>query len=665
MNIQNFIWRPQDLIKISTESFSEESKGVYTIYCFKNPIKLSLIKIMLVSEDKNIKIEFSKNKRIWFACSQNQNKEIVNIYFHHQELQFIRVKSDKISEICFYTCKYLGIFMMQSPTGWGDRLLGLLNAMYLAKQTGFNFGFVWDSFEVKYITGCNLSANVCEEKELFDSKFIDKHSYSKVYLSPYRVDLENKQWLNFEFISKPNISDYLIPPFQYDWGYPVNHNSLKEYIKNIDENYMQNFPNLWKEIGFSNEIKAISKEANDVWLRISQHRKDFIAIHARSGDIVYLTALGINSHSGHDFCWDKAMPVEILLELVQRYCVSHAILLFGEDVDTLKKVALYFNNKNIYLASDFIPESYIKSWKRDFFELILMSKINKIIAGDSGFSNLASLINSGKKSIFWSKMFTRKEKYDIFKKYHNKIKDIHPMQKAFSLIYMYMGEINFKKNYTEAKKLVENALKIDTLREFHHIIYIYCCIRLNKLQEANEYLDSIFKSRKDEFLNIILHTFFYHEIKIVLFNNDKCQNYPNIAYLILHFMKNENMLFTSNNISIYPDDSAVFRVKNSLSYRLGFMIVNSRDFFSLLKLPFLLVQILFDFKKQQSSYKYMVNRNPKLKLKPIDTYLDYRQSLNIKKHLSYQVGNALVKHPFLFPFILIRICKNWKKNKEV
>ncbi|MFI80666.1 hypothetical protein EEL83_08345, partial [Campylobacter jejuni] len=81
--------------------------------------------------------------------------------------------------------------------------------------------------------------------------------------------------------------------------------------------------------------------------------------------------------------------------------------------------------------------------------------------------------------------------------------------------------------------------------------------------------------------------------------------------------------------------------------------------------PFLLVQILLDFKKQQSSYKYIVNRNPKLKLKPIDTYLDYRQSLNIKKHLSYQVGNALVKHHFLFPFILIRICKNWKKNKEV
>lgn len=52
------------------------------------------------------------------------------------------------------------------------------------------------------------------------------------------------------------------------------------------------------------------------------------------------------------------------------------------------------------MADDLVPFEYKYGWQRDMFDLILMSKANKIIGGTSGFCRLASLIGNGREPFF-------------------------------------------------------------------------------------------------------------------------------------------------------------------------------------------------------------------------------------------------------------------------
>ncbi|EAL4093526.1 glycosyl transferase family 2, partial [Campylobacter jejuni] len=52
------------------------------------------------------------------------------------------------------------------------------------------------------------------------------------------------------------------------------------------------------------------------------------------------------------------------------------------------------------------------------------------------------------------------------------------------------------------------------------------------------------------------------------------------------------------------------------------------------------------------------------KLKSLEQYDDYMESLKIREHLSYKLGNAFIKHPFSFIFRINAIYKQWR-NKEI
>ncbi|HEA7381033.1 TPA: hypothetical protein RXK53_001243, partial [Campylobacter jejuni] len=116
-------------------------------------------------------------------------------------------------------------------------------------------------------------------------------------------------------------------------------------------------------------------------------------------------------------------------------------------------------------------------------------------------------------------------------------------------------------------------------------------------------------------------------------------------------------------ISYYYDDTAIFRVKNSLSYKLGNTILKVK-ISEVLFLPLIICKIVFHFKIQQIIYRYVVKQNPKLKLKSLEQYDDYMESLKIREHLSYKLGNAFIKHPFSFIFRINAIYKQWR-NKEI
>lgn len=109
---------------------------------------------------------------------------------------------------------------------------------------------------------------------------------------------------------------------------------------------------------------------------------------------------------------------------------------------------------------------------------------------------------------------------------------------------------------------------------------------------------------------------------------------------------------------------AVYRVKNQLSYKLGNALVKANSTQKILKLPFELLKIILAHKKQQRLYKLNVAYNPSLKLAPLCKYPNYKEALTLKKHLSYKLGQALIKNPLSFAFKIRGIYKEFKKSKN-
>ncbi|EGJ3606263.1 glycosyltransferase, partial [Campylobacter jejuni] len=99
------------------------------------------------------------------------------------------------------------------------------------------------------------------------------------------------------------------------------------------------------------------------------------------------------------------------------------------------------------------------------------------------------------------------------------------------------------------------------------------------------------------------------------------------------------------NMQLY---GASNRVKNQLSYRIGTILVNSKTLFQFISIPYKIIRVIHQYKKEKEIYQILVQLDINFKLKPLEDYIDYHEALKIKEHLSYKLGDLFVKHPFTF-----------------
>jgi hypothetical protein len=98
------------------------------------------------------------------------------------------------------------------------------------------------------------------------------------------------------------------------------------------------------------------------------------------------------------------------------------------------------------------------------------------------------------------------------------------------------------------------------------------------------------------------------------------------------------------------------------------MIENSKSILGIFKLPFVLIDIVIKYQKEQNIYKEKIKHNPNLKRLELEAYSDYKDALGLKNHLSYKLGIALIKAnknwykggyiKFIFEVIKIRMDYN-------
>jgi hypothetical protein len=109
---------------------------------------------------------------------------------------------------------------------------------------------------------------------------------------------------------------------------------------------------------------------------------------------------------------------------------------------------------------------------------------------------------------------------------------------------------------------------------------------------------------------------------------------------------------------------AAERVKQQLSYRLGAaMIANSRSLAGWLKMPFSLISVT-------QAYREDHRAKANLKLPPIHAYADAQDAERCRQHLSFQLGQTMLKHiktPWgwlWMPFALAGTVKAFKKSRS-
>lgn len=154
--------------------------------------------------------------------------------------------------------------------------------------------------------------------------------------------------------------------------------------------------------------------------------------------------------------------------------------------------------------------------------------------------------------------------------------------------------------------------------------------------------------------------------------------YCNRSQAILKFkddpLKFEEKFYTLKPFIERPRPyGAAKRIKNQLSYRIGLAIIeNSKSLKGYLVLPFVIFHIFKENKFESRVNKVISKNYPQISLQPLENYLDYKDALALKEHLSYRLGQAFLRackkwykgEIFILPFKMKRIYRDYKKNRR-
>ncbi|MFG5102520.1 hypothetical protein O8I46_04965 [Campylobacter lari] len=584
-------------------------------------------------EDKVINIEYSCDYKNWdefknFIYREKQiNLQIGNLV----SLKWLKInlnKSDlKLNDVFAYLRRFPGLMVAARTDGFGARFLPILNAMYLAEYTGFKFGFVWEKsihdihsfkeFEGNELAGIYLG----KERDIFDEEFIKNYSYTNVIKGTKRS------------VDHRDIEKLVTKPYEKEWGNYINYNTTRYVMQNINKKYLKEYPKLWKKIGFSNAIRNIIDISTS--LAKKKFPNGFVAIHIRTGDIVY----EMTRYYFYSLSYQRVMPTEIAIEFIKRN-VQENIVLFGDDLHQLRKIKLYFKDQ-ISIIEDFIEHGYAKGIERIVFETVFMSCAKQIYSSGSSFARFSSYIGLGKEPLNYNHIMSLDECYNVMLK-NTECMELHRKQIAFSYYYLGILSILLKKRTKEICKYFIKSIEKEEENP------IYCVGAIIFLMKTGSYIEArqvYNRNKKDNLINACMNSPFKQFIKEFNFYSALFENKYYISliqYYNVSRYNDEQLALSIKQLNCFT--SAKFRIQNQLSYKLGqAMIANSKSILGYIRMPFVLSYIKDKHKQEQKIYQEKIKKDPSLKLPPLESYPDYKEALKLKNHLSYKLGEALIQ----------------------
>lgn len=473
------VFKQIDLEKIDCYSLEKDEESF--VINLNNIFHIEFIEFEILDKF-DIKIYFSGDKITWIEKKEEHLlvdfSKFSLTYSDKEKYQYIKIntKIDNIKDkkVNIFIRKFPGLMIAARSDGFGARFMPILNAMYLAEYTGFKFGFVWKKsgldesslkkFENNELAGIYLS----NENDIFATDFIEQYSYTDK-LNSDRGLLEKK---SLEEINFPNEK----------WGWYISQSTPQLIFDTFNQNFARDYPRLWKKIKFSDKMQKVIDKANK--LAKFYFPSKFIAIHIRSGDIVYDEAVysqGIE--------WLKAMPIEIAIHLIEENLnKNEKIVLFGDDFTSLRQLKVQYG---INIVEDFIDDN-LSGIERIIFEIVFMSNAKDAFTGHSSFARVATYIGIGREPTFYYKFFSRHKIYSIIQE-KVEISKSHEFQKSFSYFFLFRLSIALNKKPEESLKWIIKAWKFNENNELYKlgVILYYIICKQNKSAEKILYENPI------------------------------------------------------------------------------------------------------------------------------------------------------------------------------
>ncbi|MBZ7945850.1 hypothetical protein H2259_07345 [Campylobacter sp. RM10532] len=634
------------------KSFNDYSESVFVEDYSHDKIKI----YYLTLREKKFSIIMDNN--ILFLEPEKEyflNKKI-NKYYHilsKEDFKKLYFKTNKnIIDIC-YNGNFLKIFysnfkinfpmiISAKPDGFGMRLSSILVGIYLAKKLNFKFYFLWPKHS-------DLEEyNIREHGVVIpDSSIVFKEDFLNKYLIAFHNEIKIN-YGNEIYSKKRTISELKNIDFRKQWGWYSTEKNPSEWIFNINKTEcLKDLSKIYSEIGFSLEFNNIIEHAKKV---SKEFKNGFIALHIRSGDVIYSESRNLVFHPMME---ERYFPYEIAIEIILSQNSSSAIVIFGQD-KAANKLLIHFvksirKNLQVFAIDDIFE--YNDSEKQMFFEVNLLAQAKIIYSvKESAFSKLAMYISGKNNLTSFHDIFSSNEQIYIIKKYFKKL-SLPFLQQSMSLFFIskyfyenkeYMKAIRFAKlalnkdqsNYGYIIFLMQNYLQLDdqikadfTIKKIHSFKEIYIFLKYLFHWSNNEICKNIILKEYDSeliYLNMLKILILIHSnnvsLAIRLFDKFlKNQNYEKLIEVKFY-----QMMFLNPSI----------KIRMSLSYRLGYILI---QFYKTSINPIRLISLLRNEIDNFNKIKNIIEIEAK------QYSFDGKNSEKIKNHLSYKLGNILIK----------------------
>ncbi|WP_243830424.1 ATP-grasp fold amidoligase family protein, partial [Campylobacter novaezeelandiae] len=244
----------------------------------------------------------------------------------------------------------------------------------------------------------------------------------------------------------------------------------------------------------------------------------------------------------------------------------------------------------------------------------------------------------------WFQIYTQVNKMYFLNEAFYMLRRDNPNSSIYSKekVYAICEEYDYIRNFLNEKPELNSFLPYATFFRYRNYIFT-----LDRIDDKYK-LDFIKRFAKD-FKEILEK----NELDFTLFEESDIQKIKFIIKDPQAYYLNLNNVFAENTIYF----GAAQRIKSQLSYRIGSFLL-SKSLTKIVKIPYEVVK----YKFEKKVYDTLVKFYPHLKLPRLEEYLDYNEALKTKEHLSYRLGNALIKNPFTFIFKIKKIYRQYKNR---
>jgi len=336
----------------------------------------------------------------------------------------------------------LPLFFANRVDGFGMRISAVLSAMIYAKNYGSGFKFSWFNRDTDTYLNHHMSNKV---EDVFDEEFISEHIIEKSYIDSLNLinASQYSEELNNELFE----------------GYLCDYSNRNDF-KNSDNSF--SYRDAFNSIGFSESLLEAKRLAETIDLG-----KKTVAIHLRSGDIVYE-----GYRLFHSFHY-KVTPAYVIPVLIEKYKNDgYEVILIGQEESFCQYLSKEYSVK---YSEDLINKHFNKT-QQGMFDITLFARMSLIISMGSAFTEVATLINGSKTQQYFN-VLSFDEIKDGFEKFENSIGSLE--SSVITDLYKSFSYINFYRKY-------QNQLSVEKKVEI-----LDKCISLEPDNQLNKLLKDV------------------------------------------------------------------------------------------------------------------------------------------------------------------------------